>query len=131
MKTIAKILALYFLLGSLLPGSDFSQLKAAAAIWEHFQLHQEIAARSGQKASLASFLAAHFWDINSHTHNDGGQSHQDLPLKSIHLFSQAPTSGISLHLDSPAAALSRVIAHYCFFAGAAHAVAIFRPPILS
>lgn len=115
----------------MLPGSDFSQMKRLAALQEHFRLHQAIAARSGQQVSIAEFLADHFWGSSNHHHGDNGQSHQDLPLKTVHIFSQAPASEISYYLSAPAAAVSLLIPHHCAFTGIIPAGAVFRPPMSS
>ena len=132
MKHTAQILALYFLFGSLIPGSDFSQLKKAPAVWEHYQLHQCLAAGSGEKASFLEFLYAHFWDTNSHQHNDGGQSHQGLPLKTVYAFSLVlPASPNQLVLGTLPIEEHRIILHYHSLASSPHEGAIFRPPILS
>lgn len=130
MKLIAQILALYFLLGSLLPGSDFSQLKKAPAVWEHYLLHRQLAVDAGEDTSLLDFLYAHFLYPDSHRHNDGGQSHQDLPLKTVHTFSQILPANVStLQLPALPVAHSRVIPHHQSYNGAAHEGAVFRPPV--
>ncbi|MCO6489689.1 MAG: hypothetical protein J5I98_14835 [Phaeodactylibacter sp.] len=132
MKLIAQILALYFAFGSLLPGSDFSQLKKAPAVWEHYELHRQLAAGSGENTSVFDFLYAHFLNPGSHQHEDGGQSHQDLPLKTIHTFSQIlPVSVPALQLPALPVAHSRVIPHHQSCHGAAHEGAVFRPPVSS
>ena len=132
MKLLALILTLYFLLGSLLPGTDFSQLKKAPAVWKHYQLHQQLAAESSQDVSLFDFLYAHFLYPDSHQHDDGGQSHQELPLKSIHIFSQILLSNTITITSAPlVAACYQLIPHHHSFSGATHDGAIFRPPILS
>lgn len=132
MKLFAHILALYFLFGSLLPGSDFSQMKKAPAVWEHYQLHQQQAASSGNEASFFDYLYAHFLYPDSHQHDDGGQSHQDLPLKSVHVFSQIlPASAIAFAPAPLPVASNQAIPPYNSITGAAHEGAVFRPPILS
>ncbi|MCB0551239.1 MAG: hypothetical protein KDD19_26955 [Phaeodactylibacter sp.] len=132
MKHTAQILALYFLFGSLIPGSDFSQLKRAPAVWEHYQVHQSLSAGSGEKASFFEFLYTHFWDTNSHQHNDGGQSHQDLPLKTVHIFSPILLAGTTpLVLAALPHKENRAILHYNAPSSAPHEGAVFRPPIVS
>lgn len=132
MKLIAQILALYFLLGSLLPGSDFSQLKKAHSVWEHYQLHQKLATGSGDEVSLIGFLYDHFLNPDSHQHEDGGKSHQDLPLKTVHVFSPIlPANGKPFVLSSTPAFCSQAILYYQPVSGSTHEGAIFRPPILS
>ncbi|MCB0559005.1 MAG: hypothetical protein H6573_03480 [Lewinellaceae bacterium] len=132
MKLTALILTLYFLLGSLLPGTDFSQLKKAPALWEHYNLHRSLVAAVGEKPSFFDFLYTHFWDTESHNHHDGGHSHQGLPLKTIHVFSHIlPSGSIALKLASLPAACHQLIPHHHSFFSAIHDGAIFRPPILS
>ena len=132
MKLLALILTLYFLLGSLLPGTDFSQLKKAPAVWKHYQLHQQLAAESSQDVSLFDFLYAHFLYPDSHQHDDGGQSHQELPLKSVHIFSQILSSNIIAFAAAPLpAACHQLIPHHHPLFSSIHDGAIFRPPILA
>lgn len=128
MKLTAHILALYFLLGSLLPGSDFSQLKKAPAVLEHYLLHQQLE----DAGSFFDFLYDHFWNPRGHQHEDGGKSHQELPLKTVQIFSPLlPADHAVPELASLPVYRSPSILHYLSFTGAAHEGAIFRPPILS
>ena len=112
MKPIAKILAIVFLLGSLLPRTDFSQLTKLKDLTDHFQLHVEVARLADQEVSLRKFLYDHFANPNSHQHPGG--EHQQLPLHScsvsvlaMAVFSEtpptlgieAPTSVSPVYLD--------------------------------
>ena len=132
MKFFAQILAIYFLIGSILPGSDFSQLEKAPAVWEHYKLHQQLAAESGGKFSFTDFLTTHFLYPYSHQHNDCGNSHQNLPLKTVHVFSPVLlASNILPEIHSRPAFPGQAFPHYTSFAGSIHEGAVFRPPILS
>lgn len=132
MKLATQILAFYFLLGSLLPGTDFSQLKKAPAIWKHYQLHRQLAAEAGHEASFSGFLSSHFLTPGSHQHNDGGQSHEDLPLKSVHVLSPVlPSGSIPFPLRPLPVFYNPAAAHGGPFSGALYAHAVFRPPIVS
>ncbi len=126
MKNIAHFMAFYFLLGSFLPGADFSQLSKFTAAIQHYKLHQNIA---GETVSFFAFLGTHFWNPDHHDHGDGGQSHKDLPLKHVHSFDhlvlQFP------YVISPAPAENR---HFLTekplsFLPHHHLTNVFRPPI--
>jgi hypothetical protein len=82
MPAFAKFMALYLLLGSFLPQSDFSQLGKLGRLMEHYELHQELAASEGQRLSFLHYLSIHFIHPDQHEH--GEDSHQDLPLQSFH-----------------------------------------------
>lgn len=131
MKAAAQILAFYFLLGSLFPGTDFSQLSKLCKLLEHFELHQQTAAQQGQALSFASFLLDHFSGEASHEHDDAGQSHQELPLQSIQYFPMVlpkHSSLLALLPHKPATTLfiaeeDAMPSGFCS--------TIFRPPVLS
>jgi hypothetical protein len=76
LKTTAKILAFYFLLGSLFPNTDFSQLAKVLNLCEHFNEHKKDAVE--QSVSLMDFLADHYANQGHQHSNDS--SHQNLPL---------------------------------------------------
>lgn len=129
MKILARILAFYFLLGGLMPGSDFGQLGRMFDLLEHFHLHRQMAAQNGRTLSFSSFVAAHFWQPDSHRHNDGGQSHQELPLKSVQVFSQILPGHFFLQLAPP---FLKGIKHFPpeeRLLPAGYSGAIFRPPM--
>lgn len=122
-------MAFYFLLGSLLPGADFSQLSKIPAALQHYRLHQSLAAEQGATVSFYDFMGAHFWNPGHHDHGDEGQSHKELPLKHLHSFDHlvlqlsaiiAPTRVVKRH--SPTEMPDRFLPHR-------HLTNIFRPPI--
>ncbi|HQU60388.1 MAG TPA: hypothetical protein PLU64_14385 [Saprospiraceae bacterium] len=131
MKLVAKILALYFLLGGLMPGSDFSQIGKLSSLLEHYQLHRQIAQHEGKELAFTSFLAAHFWQPTDHQHNDGGQSHQDLPLKNVHVFSHILSEPTPLQLSLPIMGLALHGFEHNNIQPASYSGAISRPPIVS
>lgn len=79
LKVVAKILALYFLLGSFFPNTDFSQMTKMLNLLEHFNEHKEETSKDGEPFSLIKFLDQHYTQANDHQHNNG-HSHQKLPL---------------------------------------------------
>ena len=83
MRFIAFTLAVYMLIGSLIPRTDFSQLVHIYSVIEHFQEHREEAARAGLELSFFEFAEMHFIEVNSHTHDDP-TDHQNLPCQSFH-----------------------------------------------
>jgi len=129
MKVIVQFMAFYFLLGSFLPGADFSQLSKFTAAIQHYKLHQNIAAEQGGTVSFFAFLGTHFWNPDHHDHGDGGQSHKDLPLKHVHSFDhlvlQFP------YVISPAPAENRhfLTERPLSFLPHHHLTNVFRPPI--
>ncbi|TXB61307.1 hypothetical protein [Phaeodactylibacter luteus] len=131
MKATAQILALYFLLGSILPGADFGQLSKVPQAIEHYQLHQQLASEAGEDISLGCFIVEHFWSPVNHDHGDGGRSHQDLPLKHIHSFDHIAIQYFCPFvktLQTPVVKLT-IIAFEC--ASCPEIGSIFRPPIFS
>jgi hypothetical protein len=84
LSTVAKFLAFYLLIGSLLPGNDFSQLLRLENLFEHYGQHQaEARERHEAGESFLAFCWSHLNTPNGHDHHDGGASHQGLPLQSI------------------------------------------------
>ncbi len=78
MRLLPLFLATYFLLGSLLPRTDFSQLTKVADLLGHYQEHQ---LEAEEALSFLDFLCMHF--IHPDHHEETGHDHQNLPLKSI------------------------------------------------
>lgn len=81
MQLTAKILALYFLLGSFFPRTDFSQIAALPDLYDHFQEHRKEVIAKGASLSFLDFLQQHFISPDGHAHQDN--SHQDLPLSTV------------------------------------------------
>jgi hypothetical protein len=116
-------------LGSMLPGADFSQLSTLPRVIQHYELHQQIASQKGQQLSIHQFLYDHFWQQNSHDHEDGGQSHKDLPLKHVHSFSH-----LTLQFSRPVFTLPSIVRKQMVTVSLNHLStiyigAVFRPPI--
>ncbi|HMQ48552.1 MAG TPA: hypothetical protein PKA00_17610 [Saprospiraceae bacterium] len=82
MSLIAKILAFYFLLGSLFPKTDFGQLAHVPQMLQHYQEHRMFALQTGTSCSLLQFLQQHFMDPASHEHSS--DAHNQLPFKHFH-----------------------------------------------
>lgn len=83
MKIFANILAVYFLLGSFFPRTDFSQLAKVPNIFKHYECHVLEAKAKHVKPDFTNFLTDHFFGSLEHEHQD--QSHHQLPLKTINL----------------------------------------------
>lgn len=60
------------------------QLLKLPNLIQHFSNHQEDADTSGQNISLLDFLAIHYNDSEHHS-NQGKDSHQNLPFKTINI----------------------------------------------
>jgi hypothetical protein len=129
MKVIAQFMAFYFLLGSFLPGADFSQLSKLPAALRHFQLHKELAADQDATVSFHHFMGAHFWNPDNHDHGDGGQSHKDLPLKHVHSFDHLVLEFPYLLAPAPAETSHFLTERPLSFLLHHHLTNVFRPPI--
>jgi hypothetical protein len=82
LKSIAKILAFYFLLGSLFPNTDFGQLTKVMDFYQHFTQHQQENDDECLAFSLHSFLLEHYTN-SSHLQKPNGHSHHNLPLHQV------------------------------------------------
>lgn len=129
MKLTALTLALYLLLGSLMPGADYGQWGKWADALEHYQLHQQLAAEQGQELSFHDFLLEHFWNTDSHDHGDGGQSHQDLPLKHLHSFDHIVLQFFKPFIQLPPVVAKQVVPLALTHVSALYKNLVFRPPI--
>ena len=74
---------IYFVLGSLSPGTDFEQLWHVAGAVEHYKMHMEEAKERGEKFTFSKFIYEHYVDPDSHTHSDD-TAHDDLPIQHFH-----------------------------------------------
>ena len=81
MKFLANILAIYLLLGSFIPRTDFSQLLKLKDLQEHYQLHQLEARLAGVDFTIHEFLYDHFVQPDGHEH-EGEDDHEGLPMYS-------------------------------------------------
>ena len=82
-RMFAKFFSFYFLLGSLLPGTNFSDLVRIPDLVDHYQLHVEEAALICEEYSILNFVNDHFINPDKHTQKGHDQDHQDLPLHNI------------------------------------------------
>lgn len=81
MRATAIILLVYFAVGSLMPGMDFSQLAKMPALWKHYKLHR--LENQNSEASFVAFLKQHFINPEQYHQHDSGANHKDLPLKTF------------------------------------------------
>ena len=79
----ANFFSFYFLLGSLIPGTNFSDLIHIPDLVNHYALHMEEAALLNEDYSLLRFINDHFINPDKHTQGEHDQDHQDLPLRNI------------------------------------------------
>lgn len=79
MRATLYILIGYFLLGSILPGMDFSQLTKLPNLIEHYRHHRT----DDDTTTALQFFLQHFINPNLHQHKDAGDCHKKLPLKSF------------------------------------------------
>jgi hypothetical protein len=64
MRILAFMLSLYFLAGSLMPGSDWDELPKMANLIEHYKEHSEI---SNGKITFADFISLHYATDSDHS----------------------------------------------------------------
>ncbi len=69
-------------LGSLIPNSDFSQLKHIPDMIEHYEVHLEETAQLNIDFSLWEFLKIHFFTPNGHEHEED-DSHENCPFQTF------------------------------------------------
>ncbi len=74
MKCLSGILAIYFLLGSLLPKADWEELPKLAALVDHFEQHQ---LEAGTGFTIFDFIEIHYIDPTSDTPDS---EHNKLPF---------------------------------------------------
>ena len=82
MKAMAMTLAVYLLLGSLFPRTDFSQLPRVAFAIQHLQQHLQEERASGEVRSVWEFAVKHFFNPQDHAPGHE-QEHSQLPLQSV------------------------------------------------
>ena len=97
-------------LGSLIPNSDFSQLKHIPDMIEHYELHIQETTQLNIDFSFWTFLKIHFVNPNGHVH-EGNDSHKNCPFQSFcspltfvftasNLFSSEGIAPVSLEILS-------------------------------
>lgn len=91
-RFISCFLAFYFVLGSLLPASDFEEFGKIGAMLHHFEEHQ---IRSNFKLDFIEFLRLHYDDVKHHK----SENHTQLPLKqhTFHIVQYFAFEKIQLH----------------------------------
>ncbi|NUQ25997.1 MAG: hypothetical protein HUU34_18770 [Saprospiraceae bacterium] len=125
MRATVYILIAYFLVGSILPGMDFSQLTKLPNLIEHYRHHHS----TDDKTTALAFFLQHFINPNLHHHKDAGDCHKKLPLKS---FEHSVNYFIS---EETAPAVSRSFFYKIpplssqEFLSILSTTAVFRPPI--
>ncbi|MCB0651978.1 MAG: hypothetical protein KDC85_11940 [Saprospiraceae bacterium] len=75
-------MALYFLLGSAFPNTDFSQITRILNLRDHFNQHKQEKNSQNQPFSFTEFLTSHYTQPNQHQHPNG-HCHQNLPLHQL------------------------------------------------
>ena len=77
-----------------------------ASLYQHYQLHKAEAAASGKAISVADFFLLHYAASTTHQHPCAPQSHQDLPLKSLHDVQWVEGKPLALSFSNPDPVLS-------------------------
>jgi hypothetical protein len=78
MKWLSGILAVYFLLGSLLPKCDWEELPKLAAMVDHFEEHR---LEAGSNFTFLDFIEMHYIDP---TEDQSDAEHHNLPFYHHH-----------------------------------------------
>lgn len=86
MKPFLLIFLVYLLLGSLMPHSDFSQLKRFTELRSHYLDHVSEAHQVRQAVSFLQFLQLHFINPAEHQEVDHEEDHKKLPLQTFDFF---------------------------------------------
>ncbi len=128
MQPSALLLAGYFLIGSMIPRTDFSQLMHLNDLVEHYHLHVEEALAEGESISFSAFLYLHFVNPEDHKH-DHEDEHDGLPMHSIS-SSVAYVCSSAMDLEGamvlPSCALDRSYLNVFYLQG--YLAAISHPP---
>ena len=129
MRALAHLLALYMLLGSLFPGSDFSQLSRIPSLLDHFAQHREMAKQKDDQLSFLQFVRMHFYQTNQHEEDSGDHDHQELPLQSVSMHLEFTCAeSLLLMVDHPSCFVYSVFS-YRASGGSDHATTLLQPPI--
>ncbi|MCB0619502.1 MAG: hypothetical protein KDC43_27895 [Saprospiraceae bacterium] len=131
MKSLAVFLALLFLVGSLFPRTDFSQLARIPVFLQHFSNHQQLARVEGTSESIVSFVVEHYVRGASHEHPGSGNPHQGLPLTTISYGLTVILPGFSLQLRPPQHSPGLVFPSAQTLKSSDELRSVFRPPVLS
>lgn len=129
MRALTHMLALYMLLGSLFPGSDFSQLSRIPSLLDHFAQHRQLAEQTEDQLSFLQFVHMHFYQTSKHADAPGEHDHQSLPLQSISVHLEFTYSVFSLpEICCPATETQSAFA-YQAPEGSNYATTLLQPPI--
>lgn len=124
----ANFFSVYFLLGSLIPGTNFSDLTHIPDLVDHYALHMAEAALLNEDYSLLKFINDHFVNPDEHTQNGHEQDHQNLPLHNISsiVFITSEFSMVEIPVLH-----TELNVQFCYIPAKAFGCdkAIFQPPI--
>lgn len=79
----AKFFSIYFLFGSLIPGTNFVEFTKLPDLIDHYQLHVQEATLSDEDYTLFNFINDHFLNPDEHTQSGHEPDHQNLPLHHV------------------------------------------------
>lgn len=129
MKSISKILAFYFLLGSVFPNTDFSQITRMLNLCDHFNQHKQEKNLQNQPFSFTEFLISHYTQPDQHQHPNG-HCHQNLPLHQLGHSADFVSIQIPFIRSSEMATrLPRHMVHTLINAND-YIQAVFQPPVV-
>jgi hypothetical protein len=132
MRTTAWIVACYLGIGSLFPGSDFSQLPRLVQAYQHFALHVQEAKAEGNFFTALEFLRIHF--LKPSAHRKTNHNHHNLPFQSLdHIV--VSLLGIPVSRDLPELEQPDILRKSLFsflpLIGQAFKLPILQPPVFS
>ncbi len=126
---LSRFLALYFLLGSIFPNTDFAQLLHFPEAWLHYLEHAAEAHQSSEDFSIWTFLKDHYHSPDGHTHDNS--SHDHLPFQHFHASIEMVYIDIEMYQDSgPLPYALRPSIHSLTLFSTDVYRGIYRPPIL-
>jgi len=83
MRPLLFIFIAYLLAGSLIPNSDFTQLRRFSELSAHFQDHKSEALHKAESVSFWEFAFLHFVSPGDHHDADHAGQHKKLPLQNF------------------------------------------------
>lgn len=129
MRFTASFLALYLLVGSLFPGSDFGQMQSIPYLIDHFQEHRELSLQEGQPMGFLDFLRIHFWETKDHSEKHPLSEHNKLPLQHIGTHVDMTFEVSPFHVRVPQFEIPEATFNYLDQSGVFYAPMILEPPI--